>query len=74
MVADEIIPALRTMSRNDKWRLMQFLVTDLARQEEETLIEELGVAGKSFEIWSPQASIGAADALLAALNAEERNA
>jgi hypothetical protein len=74
MVMDELIPAVRGMSRTDKWRLMQFLVTDLAEQEEEALIEELGIAGKTFQIWSPQASVGASDALLAALNAEERDA
>lgn len=59
------------MSSNDKWRLMQFPVTDMARQEEESLIEELGLADHTFQIWSPQASIGAAVELLAALNAEK---
>jgi hypothetical protein len=74
MVIDELIPTVREMSRTDKWRLMQFLVTDLAEQEEESLIESLGITDKTFQIWSPEASVGAADALLAALNVEERDA
>jgi len=74
MVMDEIIPTVREMSRADKWRLMQFLVTELAEQEDESILEELQLSGKTFQIWSPHASVGATDALLAALNAEERNA
>ena len=74
MVIDELIPTLREMSRTDKWRLMQFLIIDLAGEESESLVEELLIPGRTYQIWSPQASVGAADALLSALRVEERNA
>ncbi len=74
MVIDELIPTVREMSRTDKWRLMQLLVIELAEDEGEPLIEELLIPGRTYQIWSPHASVGAADALLAALEVDGRNA
>lgn len=62
MVVSEIIPTLHQLSRADKWRLMQILVTDLA--EEET---SLTLPPGDYPVWTPLESYGAAEALMAAL-------
>lgn len=73
MLIKELIPVLRGLNRADKWLIVQLLVSELAREEGAKLIEELGIAGRTFEVWSPEASVGAADALMAALKVEVAN-
>jgi len=58
----ELLPALRELNRADKLRLMQFLVSELAK-EENTLLN----IGESYPIWSPYNSFEAANILLDAL-------
>jgi hypothetical protein len=69
MSLDELMPSLRELNRADKFRAMQFLVNELAR-EEETLLK----AGAEYPVWSPYASYEAADALLDALKRDNQDA
>ena len=59
MSLDELMPSLRDLNRADKFRAMQFLVNELAK-EEATLLE----AGTEYPVWSPYESYEVADALL----------
>ncbi len=56
----ELFPAIRTLPRADKLRLMQFLVVDLAREEGVPLFE----AGAEYPIYTPLNAFGAADTLM----------
>ena len=58
----ELLPTVRELNRSDKLRLMQFLVFELAK-EENILLN----AGESYPVWSPFDSFEAADTLLDAL-------
>jgi hypothetical protein len=73
-VVEEIIPTLRELNCTDKLRVLYILMVELARAEGALTIDESAIAGRTFEIWSPQASAGAAEALLSALQAEGGNA
>jgi len=68
MILTQLLPELQTLNRADKLRVMQFLVFELAK-EEDILIPP----GTSFPVWSPYEAFGAADALLIMLKAEESN-
>jgi hypothetical protein len=56
----ELLPAIRTLPRADKLRLMQFLVVDLAREEGVPLLE----AEAEYPIWTPLNAYGAAETLM----------
>jgi len=68
MSFDELLPTLKELNRVDKLRAMQFLVIELAR-EEGVLLN----AGAAYPIWSPFNAFDAANALLDALKAENKN-
>lgn len=61
----ELLPEVRTLSRLDKIRLIQYLARDLD-QDEGGLIEP----GRSYPVWSPDRAFPAAVALLQALEDE----
>jgi hypothetical protein len=61
MSLNEVLPEVRSLSRVDKIRLIQFLAQELER--EEGLIEP----GRSYPVWSPDRAFTAAAALLQAL-------
>ena len=69
MSLDELIPSLRDLNRADKFRAMQFLVSELANEEAPLL-----KAGGEYPIWSPYNSYEAADALLEALKRDNQDA
>lgn len=75
MVVSEIIPTLRQLNRSDQWQVMRFLVSELSKTESSSTTDEARltemIAGRGYEVWSPEASVGATDALMAAL-AEEK--
>jgi hypothetical protein len=56
----ELIPAIRSLPRADKLRLIQFIAADVA-QEEETPSD---LAGKTIPLWSPHDSFEGAATLL----------
>jgi hypothetical protein len=66
MTLSQLLPALRGLSRADKWRAMQFLVEDLAHQEAALL-----TTGAQYPIWSPLNAFEAGKTLLAVLDATE---
>ncbi len=62
----EIIPAVRALSRGEKFQLAQLLLEDLAREEAPVMFKE----GQVYPIYTPEFAPGAA-AQLAQLLAEE---
>lgn len=68
MEVAELLPTLRELNRSDKLRVVQFLVSELAKEENALLH-----VGESYPIWSPYDSFEAASALLDALK-ETRHA
>jgi CheY-like chemotaxis protein len=65
MTVTELFPTLRNLPRADKLKVMQFLVTELAQEEEPALQH-----GATYEIWSPFDSHEAAHKLAQLLEAE----
>ena len=66
MPVADLLHTLRDLDRADKWRVLQFLLQELAR-EEGALLD----AGQSYPVWSPYNAVDAANTLLAALEAEK---
>lgn len=62
MALPDVLPELRSLSRLDKIRLIQFLASELERDAGE-MIE----SGKSYPVWSPDRAFPAAEALLQAI-------
>jgi hypothetical protein len=48
MATKDLFPALRGLPRADKLKVIQFLIAELARDEEPTL-----EAGATYSLWSP---------------------
>ena len=63
----DLLPKLRALPRADKLRIMQFLVSELAREEGLVLFEEEGI----YPLWTPYGAFDAAEALLEALREEQ---
>lgn len=63
----DLVPSVQVLPRTDKLRLVQFLITDLAREEGVSLIE----ADAAYPIWTPYHAFDAAATLMRALEAEE---
>jgi hypothetical protein len=63
MSLTELLPILRELPRADKLRLVQFLVSELAREEGVSLFE----SERDYPIWTPYNAFEAADTLLNAL-------
>jgi hypothetical protein len=68
MSITELLPALKTLSRAEKLRVMQFLVQELAMEEEASLLQ----TGATYHIWSPLNSHKAAQTLATMLEDEQR--
>ena len=69
MSVADLFPTLRNLSRAEKLRVMQFLVQELADEEEALLLQP----GSTYHVWSPYNSHNAAQKL-AALLEEDRQA
>jgi hypothetical protein len=67
MSLNELLPMLQELPRVDKLRLIQFLVFELAREENITLFEN----DSAYPIWTPYNAFEAADVLLGALQEEK---
>ena len=61
----ELLPTLRELNRADKLRVMQFLILELAKEEDTLLID-----GADYQVWSPHNAFDAANTLLDALKAD----
>ncbi len=66
MTISDLFPALKGLSRVDKLRVMQFLVVELAREEEPALQQ-----GAIYSVWSPLNSHGAAHKLAQMLELDQ---
>ena len=67
MSITELLPQLKALPRTDKWRLMQFLVSELAKEEGFTRLE----TGSTWPLWTPYDAFDAATMLLDALEEEQ---
>jgi hypothetical protein len=65
MTAAELFPTLSHLTRAEKLKVMQFLVTELAREEEPAL-----ESGATYSVWSPLNSHEAAQKLAQLLESE----
>ena len=63
----EIIPAIQALPRVEKLQLVQYIVGELAREEDVPPIE----FGGTYPVWSPFQDFDAAAALLRALDSQE---
>ena len=68
MTIVELFPTLRGLNRADKLKVIQFLVAELAREEEPTL-----EPGATYPVWSPLNSHQAAHQLAQLLESEQPN-
>ena len=69
MSLTELLPALQALPRADKLQAIQFLASELVREEEVTPLQP----GASYPIWSPYDAFEAAETLQRLLQ-EERPA
>ena len=67
MQLNELLPTLETLPKADKLRAIQFLVFELAKDEEINLFE----SGQSYPVWTPHNAFSAADTLLNALQEDK---
>ncbi len=50
MMLTEMLPSLQQLSHQEKIRAIQFLATELAKEEQDvTFLED----GRTYEVWSP---------------------
>jgi hypothetical protein len=66
MSISELLPLLQSLPRADKLRIVQFLATELVREEGADVLLPGGV----YPVWSPYDAYGAAAALEKMLEAE----
>lgn len=64
----ELFPSLRSLSRADKLKVMQFLVQELATEEELALLQP----GATYHVWSPYNSHSAAQTLATLLEEDKK--
>lgn len=64
----ELLSTLQTLSRADKLKVMQFLVQELAAEEEALLLQ----SGATYSVWLPYNSHGAAQKLANLLEEDKR--
>ncbi|MBR8839620.1 MAG: hypothetical protein DSM106950_37885 [Stigonema ocellatum SAG 48.90 = DSM 106950] len=64
----ELFPTLRNLSRAEKLSVMQFLVQELASEEEALLLQP----GATYHVWSPYNSHNAAHSLSALLEEDRQ--
>ena len=68
MSVAELLSTLQTLSRADKLKVVQFLVQELAAEEEALLLQP----GATYSVWSPYNSHDAAQKLAALLEEDEQ--
>lgn len=67
MSTADLFPTLRGLSRAEKLKVMQFLIAELAKEEEATL-----QAGATYSLWSPLNSHEAARKLSQLLESDSK--
>ncbi len=66
MAITELFPTLKNLSRADKLKVMQFLISELAQEEEDLNLKP----GATYTVWSPLNSHEAAHQLAQLLESE----
>jgi hypothetical protein len=66
MTPADLFPTLSNLPRADKLKVMQFLLMELTKEEEPTLL-----TGSTYSLWSPLNSHAAAHQLAQLLESEE---
>lgn len=69
MVIAELFPTLKNLSRADKLKVMQFLISELAQEEDLNL-----KSGATYTVWSPLNSHEASHQLAQLLESEHPTA
>ncbi|MGI0490394.1 hypothetical protein ACN4EG_01170 [Alkalinema pantanalense CENA528] len=64
MVSADLISTLKSLSRSDKFHIMQLLLSELAQQETDLIQPE-----QAYPVWSPYGADEAADTMLKVLQA-----
>lgn len=49
MIVTDLLPMLKNLSRADKLRIIEFLASELAKEETISLLKN----GQTYEVWSP---------------------
>jgi hypothetical protein len=62
----DLLPALKDLPHSDKLRAVQFLVIEIAKEEDIALS-----SGATYPVWSPYNSVEAANTLLSALREDQ---
>jgi hypothetical protein len=62
----EVLPDVRSLSRDDKAQLLQLLTQELSATDPAALL----TPGQSYPVWSPVNAFAAADTLLKVLDSE----
>jgi hypothetical protein len=71
MMLIEILPSLQQLSHQEKIRAIQFLATELAKEEQGiNLLED----GKTYEVWSPYDAFSAEKVLTEMLQQHKQQA
>ncbi len=70
MLSEQLLQELQQLDRNEKFRVVQILVSALA--EEETSVDSLLQPGAEYEIWSPFDAYAAAETLQTMLDEHKR--
>lgn len=70
MLSEQLLRELHQLNRTEKFRVVQILVSELAKDE--TPVEALLQPGAEFEIWSPFDAYEAVDTLQAMLDEHKR--
>jgi hypothetical protein len=68
MSVTELLPTLQKLSRAEKLRVMQFLISELAKEENEASLEQ----GATYRVWSPLNSHEAAHKLAQLLEEDKK--
>jgi hypothetical protein len=68
MSVTDLLPTLQKLSRAEKLRVMQFLISELAKEENEETLEH----GATYRVWSPLNSHEAAHKLAQLLEEDQK--
>lgn len=72
MPVTDLLPSLQKLSRTDKFRIMQFLVSELSKEESIDNLPETFESGVVYPIWSPYDSHEAAHKLIQLLEEDKQ--
>jgi len=69
MIVTDLLPMLQNLSRADKLRIIEFLESELSKEETISLLKD----GQSYEVWSPYDAFEAENILGKMLEEDQAN-